>query len=1054
MALTSRKANMTEDDIRKWLEANSLGNYSSLFVENRIDLDILPQITDEDLQKISIPMGDRQRLMKAINLFRSNFPPSLPIAADPKLSERTEQRQLTVLFADLVGSTPLSQHLDLEPYYEVLDVFLRCCTSIISTHQGFLAQYQGDCVLAYFGFPYATEDDAERAVDAGLQIVKDVAVLQPESGTSLEARVGIATGVVLVSDLQPVPGQTPKPIVGETPNLAARMQTDAKPGTVQVSATTKRLLGRTYHYRDLGHRNLKGFAKPVQAWQVEGRRNTGSRFEAQQSGSLSTFTGRREELLLLLKRWRQAKAGKGQMVLLCGEAGIGKSRLAQELCKRLGRSRQAVFHFQCSSHRSTSPLHPFLLHIERAAGLQSADPSPRKLEKLKALLADTAPDPAGAVSILAALLAIHTENSDMAHRPPAQFKKQALTCLLDILSNLAQSGPVLILLEDLHWIDPTSQELLDLLVARIEHLPVLLVATCRPEFTTLWTVRPQVSAVYLNRFDDRQSNDLVASLLGGRTPPVEVARAIFLRTDGVPLFLEQLIKSMMEAGSLIVDETGCHLLGNVDDLELPATLQNLLLARLDRVPGVRGVAPVGAAIGRTFNHALLEAVTDINDGALPQVLKRLIDAGLIYEERPPPDAAYTFKHALVRDAAYATLPMRRRRALHKRIATIMCERFAHIAAKQPEVVAQHYTLANHQDEALEFWRQAAKMAIRNSANAEAIAHIEAALVQNEQLKSNKKRLANEIGLREMLTGPLEARGWGSPAIEGNLAQLQKLVAKTGDKEKLFSVLHGSFGVHHIAGRMTKALRIARRMARLAEQIEGEACLLPSERVLGMSHFFSGKFSKALIHFDRAVGLAEAEVNKAERSYYVADQHLVIHCMSAWALILSGDETTIEQRLEKAKALLANEKHAFSRLYALSVLASCYQTRGDIVQSVELASHALCLGKEHDNRYWQAWAQIVHGWGLVATGNQDRGCMELNNGIEQYRSTGSRLILPYARAMLADAYGMAGRLVDAMQIIDELEDTHPQNEVRFFDRPTAAITARIRAAAMKNHGWQP
>lgn len=956
------------------------------------------------------------------------------------------------MFADLVGSTRLSELLELEQYYDLIAAYLECCDSIVREYQGFVAQHQGDSVLAYFGFPAAAEDDAERAGAAGLAIVEAVANIKPITDRPLETRVGIATGVVLVSDLKSNPLLPQRSVLGETPNLAARLQAEAAPGTVVLDGTTRQLLGQTFVCSELGTRRLKGFSEPVPVWQLRGMQRSTARFEDRQRGSPTPFVGRTEEVGVLLRRWRQAGRGDGKVVLVVGEPGIGKSRLTRVLCERVAGERHARVLYQCSLNRAASPLHPVVAQLELAAGLAPSDPPDVKLDKLEQLIRPFADDLPATARIIARLLSIPSDDRygpiDLA---PGQIKDATLSHLARLLTNLAAHAPVLVMFEDLHWIDPTTEEFLELLIGAMAELPVLLVGTARSEYTALWTVGSRVTTLSLARFDSAQAEALVESVLGGRRLDTRVVQEIVAKADGIPLFIEELTKSLLEAGSLRFEEGVYTFDGRPDRPGLPSTLQGSLLTRLDRLAGARDVAAVGAAIGRTFSYQLLRAVAGLDGADLELILERLVDAQLLFRRGHGPDATYSFNHALIQDVAYGTLLRSQRRTLHARIAANLRQDFPDVVAHQPEVLAHHYTCAGLAAEALEFRRRAAVLAIQGSANVEAIAHLQAALEQNAQIESADDRSANEIALRQMLCVPLEARSWGSKQIEENLLRLHQLIKHTGDQEALLSVLHGLCGVHILAGRLFAARKFARRMSKAARQGNDLVFSVLSARSLGMCAFFLGDLASARAHFDTVISLCDGAVRDQARSHYVASPDVVAHCMSAWADLLLGDSAGAERHVEAALGLVEARGHVFSRIYAFSVLASYHQARDDADAALRFATLAMALSRENNNSYWEAWAQIVEGWALAAGGEHDHGIAELTEGIERYTATGSRLILPYAQALLADACWRAGRIEDGLRIVRELDEAGDTNEVRFLDRALARTAGRLRAAAGQRPG---
>ena len=689
-------ASLMSDDIKSWLKRFDLGTYADAFAENAIDFRALPRLTEDDLKDLGLPLGARRNLQAAIEQL-SDEDTNLNAAAQPTeltLTGEAERRQLTVMFCDLVGSTELSQQLDPEDLRDVNRAYQDACKGAIERFEGYVARYMGDGVLAYFGYPQAHEDDAERAVRAGLGLVQAMERLNTGVGkqneVELAVRVGIATGPVVVGDLIGEGASQESAVVGETPNLAARLQGLACENSVVIAPATRDLLGGMFTYEDLGKRKLKGISEPVAASQVVDASEGKTRFEAAHTERLTPLIGREEELEMLLRRWQNVKASEGQVVLISGEPGIGKSRITQALLERLPRDPYTVLRYQCSPYHISSALYPIINQIEFASEFRRDDTAEQKLDKLEALLSQSIQNLETVVPLFAALLSILCEDRyPPMNLSPRQQKDQTLAAAIAQLFGIAAEQPILLVFEDVHWVDPTTLELLDSMLAQMQDKRVMVLMTYRSAFQPRWVGEPHVSTMSLRKLSAKSCTPMIESVTGGKSLPEEVVSQIVEKTDGVPLFVEELTKMVLGSG-LLREEIGGYVLdGPLPPLAIPNTLQDSLMARLDRLSSVKEIAQIGSVIGRNFEHELLRAVVDLADDELDQALSELTDAGLILRRGTSPNATYIFKHALIQDTAYESLLKSRRQRLHAQIGRTLEEQFTALVETQPELIAHH-----------------------------------------------------------------------------------------------------------------------------------------------------------------------------------------------------------------------------------------------------------------------------------------------------------------------------------------------------------------------------
>jgi class 3 adenylate cyclase/predicted ATPase len=922
------------------------------------------------------------------------------------------------MFCDLVGSTALSARLDPEDMREVISAYHRAVAQVVAELDGFVSRFMGDGVLVYFGYPQAHEDDAERAVRAGLGSIDAVGRLDVES-VKLQARVGIATGLVVVGDLIGEGSAQERSVVGETPNLAARLQALAEPNAVVITASTRRLIGDLFHYRDLGVIEVKGIAGPLPAWQVLRPSAVASRFEALHGSALTPLVGRDEEIDLLLRRWARAKAGDGQVVLISGEPGIGKSRIAAALEERLAAEPHLRLRHFCSPYHRDSALYPSIDQLRRAAGFEPDDPPAAKQRKLEALLARVAP-PEEDVALLADLLSLpDSERHPLPNLSPQRKKERTFEALIRQLEGLARQQPVLMVFEDAHWIDPTSRELLDLRVERVRSLPVLLIVTFRPEFQPPWTGQPQVTMLALNRLDRRDRTALVGQIAGGKALPDDVVAEIADRTDGVPLFVEELTKSILESGLLREDRDRYVLDRALPPFAIPTSLHDSLMARIDRLASVRLVAQIGAAIGREFSYALLHTVSRLPEDELQTALARLVASELVFQRGTPPEAVYIFKHALVQDAAHGSVLRSSRQQLHAQIAEALETRSPELMNSQPELFAQHYAEAGLVEKSVACWGRAGHRSIARAAIVEAAAQFQKGLDQLALLPDSSERQRQELKFRIALGAVLRlVKGQAAPESGRAYARARELWEQLGSPSEFLQVPYGLSRYHAYRGELDLALRLDEDLLRLSRQRSDSAELVLGHLSAGRTLVFIGRFASSRLHLEEALAL-----------YDPTSHHSLVHqtailpqvISQAWlgkALLCLGFP---EQSLARSNAAIAEARrlpHVPSLNDSLSIATRLLSLVGDDAALGERADQLVSVATEQGFPLSRALGEIYRGWVKVKNGELTEGMTLLRSGSTAYRASGAELNIPHYFDLLAAAYEIAGQVEEGLALLDD------------------------------------
>jgi class 3 adenylate cyclase/predicted ATPase len=1019
--------------IAVWLRGLGLARYEQAFRDNGIDAEILPKLTVEDLKDIGVTrVGDRRKLLEAIAALRVGAPPS-PVAEQPSElpgpaagpSSDAERRQLTVMFCDLVGSTPLSARLDLEDLHEIMGSYHRCVAKTVESFGGFVARYMGDGVLIYFGYPQAHEDDAERAIRCGLAVVDHVP--RVNLAEALHARIGIATGLVVVG------GEVVKhDIVGDTPNLAARLQALAEPDTVVIAASTRRLVGDLFEYRDFDEIRLKGIAGSVLAWQVLRASDVANRFEALRGSALTPLIGRDEEIELLLRRWARAKAGDGQVALVSGEAGLGKSRLAAALAEHLRDEPHLRLRYFCSPYRQDSALFPFIDQLGRASGFARDDVPAARLEKLEALLALAAPSDED-VALIGDLLSLPASaQHPLPNLGPQRKKERTLAALIRQLEGLARRQPVVMIFEDAHWIDPTSRALLDLTVERVRSLPVLLIVTFRPEFQPPWTGQPQVAMLALNRLDRRDRTVLVAQIAGGKALPDEVVVQIADRTDGVPLFVEELTKSVIESG-LLREESDRYVLDRaLPPFAIPTTLHDSLMARLDRLASVRLVVQIGAAIGREFTYALLRTVSRLPDDELQAALGRLVASELVFQRGKPPDAVYAFKHALVQDAAHASLLRSARQQLHAQIAESLETQFPELIDTQPELFAQHYAEAGLVEKSVACWGKAGRRSAARSAMAEAAAQLQKGLHQLALLPDDPKRQQQELEFCSALGAVLRAvKGYGAPGTGQAYARARELWERLGSPSEFVRVPYGASICHSYRGELDLAQRLDENLLRLSHQRNDPVGLVLGHMSSGRTLLFTGSLPQSRSHLEEVLALYDPISHHSLVHQVGFHPHIGARANLGIVLLCLG---VPEQALAQGSAAIAQARrlaHPPSLAASLGLGAELLLLAGDNAALDKRADQLVAVTTEHGFPLWRAQGTIYRGWVKAKSGDVVEGISLLRGGLAAYRATGAEVWVPHHTALLARACEIAREVEEAATLLDEALQIIERTGERWF-----------------------
>jgi class 3 adenylate cyclase/tetratricopeptide (TPR) repeat protein/energy-coupling factor transporter ATP-binding protein EcfA2 len=942
--------------LRDWLRARNLEQLAEAFEANDIDVDILAELTEEDFEKLGISLGNRRRLLKAIA--GDGAPPSqskptateAPASLRPSEAAGAERRQVTVLFCDMVGSTALSGQVDPELLGALIRRYQDAAAGAIGRYGGFVAKFMGDGVLAYFGFPHAFEDAAERAVRAAIGILAEVGKIRRPDDTPLQARVGIATGLVVVGEIVGEGAAQERTIVGETPNLAARLQALAGPDTILISEATQNLLGGLFELESVGAHELKGFARPMPAWRVLREGTIESRFAAIRTGTQTPLIGRAHEMGLLLDRWRLARQGEGQVVTLIGEAGIGKSRLVEALQEAIAGEPNGLIYLQCSPYHNNNALYPVIQHTSRNAGFAAGDSPAARIEKLGALFSQRAAADPSAVPLLAELLSIPDAPPVPGSPTPAQRKMATIALLADEIVRLGEANTMLLVVEDAHWSDATTLELLTRISDGIARARLLVVVTARPDFAPPWLARGQSTLLTLGRLGRTDCAGLIAGIAASKGLSADTVAAIVEKTDGVPLFVEEMTKNVMESAG----EGGAA---------VPATLKDSLMARLDRLGEARETAQIAAVLGRQFSLALLDAVAPKHGSELEGVLARLASAGIVFPEGRGTEQRFSFKHALLRDAAYESLLLARRREWHERTARALEERFPEAATNEPELLAYHFAEAGLAENACDYRMKAGDRALNRSAYNEAIANFSAGLKAADSLPSSPERMRRQLDLLLKLgVARGIVHGMQSAAAEEAYRRAAEIAENLGDGNAVYRAKWGLWLNANLGRRTALARDRAQELVRLAQRSGDSDLLLEAYHCRWSTAIFRGDVAAAIA--DGSLGIESYDLTR-HRQLGIAfgghDPGVCAHVCSSLALQMSGERERSNDLQVRGLTLAETLDHPNTITHALYNIAMAHQIVRDREATAHCAERALSLAEKFGLLAWRASSLLLLAW---------------------------------------------------------------------------------------------
>ena len=1008
-------------DVTEWLGRQDLGQYAQTFAENNIEYSVLPDLTENDLKNLGVSsLGHRKKLLRAIEALTAAREPTGPTTAasnvagaPPSATQHGEAefRQITVVFSDLVGSTQLSENLDPQDLRYAIEAYRGVCSKAIRRYEGEVVRFVGDGALAIFK---SHEDDAARAVHAALEIVSGVPKIS--GPVTLACRVGISSGPVVVGEIGDS-GTWSMDAVGETPNIAARLQTLAAVNTVLMSESTRRLVSAAFDLEDLGLKDLKGVTEPLHVFRVLSAKNTASRFEAAHAGSLTPLIGRSSELRLLIDRWQKIKEGDGQVIFLSGIPGVGKSRLLHELKSQIQLESHILLHHQCSPYHSQSAFFPVKERIRQAAQLTDREPDADKLAKLKAYLPRSADNSIEPVMLIANLLSVPLENHpELSGLTPQQIKNRTISTLVDMLLAFSVQRPTLCIFEDAHWADFSTLELLQLIISRIDHARVLLIVSCRPEFRPAWVTHPNTTVHSLTRLSHTEVKTMLQGLLGRESMPEPLLDQIIEKADGIPLYIEELTSSMLSV-PLRIRRT-FERRAQPALLRVPETLSDALMERLDRVAPSRKLALIAAVIGREFSYDLLSAVSQADEEDMLSALSLLVKADIIYQVDISPFVRFAFKHVLLRDVIYDSLLRSKRQQIHADIAAILEQDFPELTENQPEVLAYHHQEAAHHQLAIHCWLKSGQRALAHSANVEAIANFRKALQLLNALPETPERTKHEIDIQLAMGIPLIAvQGYASADTREAFSRARALCLQLGNIPEYFQALYGLCMHSWMCARHDEALPMAEEFLSRSRALSDPVLLMVAHRVMGSTLLTIGDFQSSASHFEETIKLSTGKVKQPLSGLYMVEPQVASLLLLSWDLWFMGRSNESLGRVSEALALAQDLGHPYTIAFAHYMTSVVHLLRGEAARAFESAEKSFEISQEQRFSLYVILSRISRGRAVGDLGRLGEARAEIALGIDEARRNGVGFMLPMMDSWLAEMHAKAGENEAALSIVE-------------------------------------